>query len=39
MSVVITNCNQICGSPLNLSKTKQLYSFPKSKRFMYYADS
>jgi len=33
MSVVISNPNQICNSPLNLSKSKQLYSIPRDQRF------
>ncbi|EGR30854.1 hypothetical protein IMG5_122550, partial [Ichthyophthirius multifiliis] len=33
MSITISNCFQICNSPLNYSKSKYLYSFPKSQRF------
>lgn len=33
MSVTVSTCFQICNSPLNLSKSKHLYSFPKSTRF------
>jgi len=33
MSITISNPHQIANSPLNLSKTKQLYTFAKTKRF------
>lgn len=33
MSITISNCNEICNSPLNTSKSKMLFSFPKSNRF------
>lgn len=33
MSVIVSNPQQICNSALNRSKTKSLYSFPKSERF------
>ncbi|KAL4438449.1 hypothetical protein ABPG74_009488 [Tetrahymena malaccensis] len=33
MSITASNCYEISNSPLNLSKSKQLYSFPKDKRF------
>ena len=33
MSLTISTPAQICGSQLNTSKSKQLYSFPKTKRF------
>lgn len=33
MSVTLSNCQEICNSPLNCSKAKMLYSFPRSQRF------
>jgi hypothetical protein len=33
MSITLSNCNEICNSPLNSSKAKMLYTFPKSQRF------
>ena len=33
MSITVSNCVQICNSPLNISKSKQLFSFSKSSRF------
>lgn len=33
MSVTISNCNEICNSPTNVSPSKMLYSFPKTARF------
>lgn len=33
MSLTVSTCFQICNSPLNLSQSKHLYSFPKSQRF------
>ncbi len=33
MSVTVSNCDDICNSPLNNSKSKMLYTFPKSQRF------
>ena len=33
MSVTVSNCVQICNSPLNRSKAKQLFSFSKANRF------
>lgn len=33
MSVTLSNCQEICNSPLNSSKAKMLYSFPRSQRF------
>jgi len=35
MSVTISNPNQICNSPLNNSKTKMLWSFPKNSKEIY----
>ena len=34
MSIVVSTAKQICDNPLNMSKTKSLYSFPKSERFI-----
>lgn len=33
MSVIISDCYKISNSPINTSKTKQLYSFSKDQRF------
>jgi len=33
MSVTISTPLQICNNPLNRSKSKYLYSFPKTERF------
>ncbi len=33
MSITISNCDEICHSPVNSSKSKMLYSFSKSSRF------
>lgn len=33
MSVIVSTPNQICNHQLNHSKSKSLYSFPKSERF------
>lgn len=33
MSVTISNCEEIAHCPLNNSKAKMLYTFPKSERF------
>lgn len=33
MSITVSKPNEICNSQLNHSKSKSLYSFPKSKRF------
>lgn len=33
MSITISNCDEICASPSNTSKSKMLYSFSKSERF------
>jgi hypothetical protein len=33
MSITLSNCNEICNSPLNSSKAKMLYTFPKGQRF------
>jgi hypothetical protein len=33
MSIVIVTGDKISKNPLNTSKSKQLYSFPKSERF------
>eukprot|EP01017_Pseudomicrothorax_dubius_P025273 TRINITY_DN270_c0_g2_i1.p1 TRINITY_DN270_c0_g2~~TRINITY_DN270_c0_g2_i1.p1 ORF type:complete len:286 (-),score=49.84 TRINITY_DN270_c0_g2_i1:118-975(-) len=33
MSLTVSNCYEICNSPLNSSTAKNLYSFPKDKRF------
>jgi len=33
MSITLSTAQQISNSQLNTSKSKQLYSFPKSKRF------
>jgi hypothetical protein len=33
MSVIVSNAEEISKSPINFSKSKQLYSFSKSKRF------
>ena len=33
MSITISNCNEICNSPLNQSKAKMLYTFSKGDRF------
>lgn len=30
MSITVSTCLQICNSPLNLSSSKQLFSFPKT---------
>ncbi len=36
MSILVTTPEQICKSQLNSSKSKYLYSFPKSNRFNAY---
>jgi len=33
MSITVSNCFEICNSPLNLSPSKMLYSFGKEQRF------
>ncbi len=33
MSITVSTPTQICNSQLNSSKSKQLYSFPKTARF------
>lgn len=33
MSVIVSNCNEINGNPLNSSTAKFLYSFSKDERF------
>lgn len=33
MSITVSNCNEICSSPTNTSKSKMLYSFSKGDRF------
>eukprot|EP00826_Nyctotherus_ovalis_P044615 TRINITY_DN4829_c0_g1_i10.p1 TRINITY_DN4829_c0_g1~~TRINITY_DN4829_c0_g1_i10.p1 ORF type:complete len:258 (-),score=5.14 TRINITY_DN4829_c0_g1_i10:253-1026(-) len=33
MSIITSTCEQISGSPLNYSKSKQLYTFPRADRF------
>ncbi len=33
MSVIVSTYNQIAQSPVNNSKSKMLYSFPKEERF------
>ncbi len=33
MSITVSNCNEICKSPTNTSKSKMLYSFSKADRF------
>ncbi len=33
MSVIVAKGEQICKSPVNNSKSKQLYSIPKEERF------
>ncbi len=33
MSITVSNCNQICNSPTNSSKSKMLYTFQKQSRF------
>lgn len=33
MSITVSNCNEICNCPLNISKSKMLYTFAKSQRF------
>ena len=33
MSVTVSNCQEICNNPLNTSKSKMLYTFPKQSRF------
>ena len=33
MSIITSTAEQICNNPLNRSKSKSLYSFPKQKRF------
>lgn len=33
MSITISNCDEICNSPVNSSKAKMLYSFSKGERF------
>jgi hypothetical protein len=33
MSVIDSNCIEICNSPTNSSKSKMLFSFPKATRF------
>lgn len=35
MSVVVSTSEQISNSPINNSKSKQMFSFPKSKRFLF----
>ena len=32
MSITISTCDEISGSPMNTSKAKMLYSFPKGER-------
>ncbi|KRX09777.1 hypothetical protein PPERSA_02649 [Pseudocohnilembus persalinus] len=39
MSLIVSTPQQIHSSPLNQSKSKQLYSFPKSERFKYVGKS
>ncbi|KAL4443097.1 hypothetical protein ABPG74_002164 [Tetrahymena malaccensis] len=39
MSVTVSSGFQICNSPLNNSKSKQMYSFPKETRFKNNANS
>jgi hypothetical protein len=34
MSVTVSNCDEICNSPTNTSKSKLLYTFAKNSRFM-----
>jgi hypothetical protein len=38
MSIIIASGEQISKSPLNTSKSKQLFSFPKTERFREYHD-
>lgn len=33
MSITISNCDEICHSPTNQSKSKMLYTFSKENRF------
>jgi hypothetical protein len=33
MSITVSNCDEICHSPTNQSKTKMLYTFSKENRF------
>lgn len=33
MSVIVKSKEEISKSPLNMSKSKQLFSFPKAERF------
>lgn len=33
MSIIVSNCDEICQSPTNNSKAKMLYSFSKGDRF------
>lgn len=33
MSITISNCDEICNSPVNSSKAKMLYTFSKGDRF------
>ena len=39
MSVIIAQGESISKSPLNTSTSKQMYSFPKTKRFMNFKSS
>ena len=36
MLACVSDCDQICSNPTNNSKSKQLFSFPKGKRFSHY---
>ncbi len=36
MSIIASNCNEICNSPTNGSKSKMLYTFPKAPRFNFH---
>ena len=36
MLACVTDCEQISHNPTNSSTTKQLYSFPKGRRFLHY---
>ena len=33
MSTTVSDCHSICNSPVNFSKSKMLFSFPKDERF------
>ncbi len=37
MSIIASNCNEICHSPTNTSKSKMLYTFPKGPRFNFHS--